>query len=1114
MKKSRGVTNRITAMLLSGMLVFGLASGAVFAAEADYGEKSADSGEVYSEEEYSEEALTDEAADECYTVTLDANGGYFENEWDDILGDYVEQALIIDKQIHVGGTVASFPIFTETDPDGKKNQTMRFAGWSLESDGEPITVEDEEYAPVDNCTLYAVWQALESDADMQEDASEEDGESQKLGDESADLADTAQEVEYLEVDETEAKEESEIGFKDAEDTELTEETESVEETEAEETGEETKAVGESETAQVSEETAIEEVVEDTNLENNNTENNTASDAYKALEEDQGDNQTNNQQETATAQEVIYSNEEEEMISEKSADTSTTKEETNPAQIESLAEEEIVREDAAMDVVSSGTCGESLTWTFDGQGTLTISGTGEMENFYYQNDSNNFEEILNQPWVYFDVKKVVIEYGVTKIGKNAFRSCSNLKDVIIPNSVTWIGEAAFEDTCLSSITLPQGLSYIDYDAFRGCSRLTNVTIPDTVSYLDEGIFRGCTSLANVTIPDSVKSLRGYVFEGCTSLQNIDIPDSITWIDEATFANSAITSIVIPEGVEHICSRVFWECKNLKTVVIPESVETIWENAFLGCTNLTDVVIPEGVKCIKDAVFMNCTGLKNVTIPASVTTIGEGDGHLVFPYGLNGLTIYGYPNTEAQRCAEAHEIRFESISTPYKSIKNADVSISNQVYSGHPLTPIPVVSMEGKQLIADTDYFVSFKDNTDAGTATIKIIGKGHYTGTKTATFQINKASQYITASNLSLTYPNGGKIMVSGNQGTLSFTSSNTAVATVDASGNVTPKGVGTATITITSAATANYNQATKQITVTVTKETQPIIASGTCGDNLTWTLDDSGTLTISGTGEMENYSKIKKGTYSGFTEGVLPPWFDYRDSIECIVVQEGVTSIGTGAFTQAGANDMVEYISLPNSLTTIKDAAFAYTGCPVITFGDHPIDFDYEYLGVFTYAKFDEVIWGYDYMSSGLFMDSRIKKITLAGNIKSIPDDAFRGMTTLSSITIPNSTTSIGNHAFYNCDSLTSINIPDNVKSIGKYAFFVCDSLKNVNIEGGVETIGEHAFESCSALETVDIGQGTKNIESMAFSNCSSLKYLELPAGLNSIGYAAFSGASVAWVGK
>ena len=154
--------------------------------------------------------------------------------------------------------------------------------------------------------------------------------------------------------------------------------------------------------------------------------------------------------------------------------------------------------------------------------------------------------------------------------------------------------------------------------------------------------------------------------------------------------------------------------------------------------------------------------------------------------------------------------------------------------------------------------------------------------------------------------------------------------------------------------------------------------SGTCGDNLTWVLDSSGTLKISGTGEMDDFSwSVRYRDYRSVDGSLLPPWFNCKDSITRIVIDEGVSSIGRGAFTEVGENGVLESISIPSTVNSIGPAAFAFTRCPSIEFGDHPIEFVDNSIGCFRYAQFDEVVWGYDYLPEHIFFQSNIKKISL-----------------------------------------------------------------------------------------------------------------------------------------
>ena len=172
---------------------------------------------------------------------------------------------------------------------------------------------------------------------------------------------------------------------------------------------------------------------------------------------------------------------------------------------------------------SGTCGENLTWTLDDEGTLTISGTGDMEN--YSSHSSPF-------YYRGAIKAVIIEDGVTSIGDYAFEYCSNLASITIPDSVTCIGNYAFYYCYnLESINIPDSVTSIGNYAFWNCSSLTSLTIPDSVTSIGNDAFSGCSSLTSINIPDSVTRIGDYAFCGCYNLESITIQNPDSQIYEA-------------------------------------------------------------------------------------------------------------------------------------------------------------------------------------------------------------------------------------------------------------------------------------------------------------------------------------------------------------------------------------------------------------------------------------------------------------------------------------------------------------------------------------------------------------------------------------------------------
>ena len=260
--------------------------------------------------------------------------------------------------------------------------------------------------------------------------------------------------------------------------------------------------------------------------------------------------------------------------------------------------------------------DNLTWKLYEDGKLTISGTGAMKDY---DNGDNRSPVYNNS----DVKKIVIEDGVTSVGDYAFRSCNNLTSITIPDSVTSIGNSAFERCIgLSSVTIPDSVTSIGNNAFYACSTLTSITIPDGVTSIGYSTFSYCSSLTSITIPDSVTSIGSYAFKNCSSLTSITIPDSVTSIgNNAFYACSSLTSITIPDSVTSIKNDAFKNCSSLTSITIPDSVTSIGDYAFQNCSSLTSITIPDGVTYIGYDMFAGCKSLTSITIPDSVTSIGE-------------------------------------------------------------------------------------------------------------------------------------------------------------------------------------------------------------------------------------------------------------------------------------------------------------------------------------------------------------------------------------------------------------------------------------------------------------------------------------------------------------
>ena len=420
-----------------------------------------------------------------------------------------------------------------------------------------------------------------------------------------------------------------------------------------------------------------------------------------------------------------------------------------------------------DDIASGKCGDNLTWTLNSEGTLTISGTGDMYDYHYVND---------MPWAGYkdDLKKLIMNSGITHIGSNAFYNCSNFTgDIVIPDTVVTIGKMAFlncsnfdghliiSDSVTNidsmaflncsgltgNLIIPDSVTSIGSSAFGSCSGLTgNLVIPNNITNIESDVFRNCSGLTgNLVIPDGVTQIGNRSFEGCNGLiGDIIIPDSVISIGFCAFSlcGGFTGNLVIPDSVTSIGYSAFFGCSGLTgNLIIPDKITSIENNTFYQCSKLTgNLIIPDGVTQIGNSAFEGCVGLEgNLIIPDGVTDIGvmafgscSGlTGNLIIPdsimiiapsafSGCNSLTDIYIPKTENSISTGAFPNR---IHWKY-DLSKCTATITDYTCTGEAIVPtednITVTSPNGKTLYYGTDYIIeSAKNNTNVGTATARI-----------------------------------------------------------------------------------------------------------------------------------------------------------------------------------------------------------------------------------------------------------------------------------------------------------------------------------------------------------------------------------------------------------
>ena len=799
------------------------------------------------------------------------------------------------------------------------------------------------------------------------------------------------------------------------------------------------------------------------------------------------------------------------------------------------------------VVDSGTCGGTLNnsqlmkWTLTSDGTLTISGEGNM---------------FGAPWSQYKskIKKVVIGEGVKSISDNAFHYYENLRSVSLPSTLTSIGEAAFwACSSLQSITLPNNLTNIGLNAFRACHSLTQVLIPASVTSIDGSAFECCTGLTDVVFEgNSLEFGSGATFYDCTSLKNVffngtradwtasrgssgsvlpaaaqiyyknDLISSGTCGDNSSGNNTQwkltkAGTLIITVGTGYteggIADFAYGKApwyqdiydSGIRCLIIGSGIKTIGSYAFADCTDLAEIIVPDGVISIGNGAFLQNSGAKRVVLPPSTVYIGHGALR-----DCSALTSVSLPDSMSNRL-------FLDMFEGCTNLKSVDIPDGiTDIYEGD-LASCPnwtdiyydnwgrvwnrVVS-NVRDSIPDR-MNVHFKDNIyDSGSCgenvtwtltadgTLTISG----TGAMTDYTYDSKSPWYSCRTYIKRVVMQQGVTSIGGDafwdcSGLTSVTIPDgvtsigggafwdcAALTSVTIPGSVTNVGQDAFynCSSLTDIYYGGYGTDWQKLNVSIpTSATvhfkDNIYGKGDCGINVTWELTGDGTLTISGTGRISNYSHDNNA-----------PWYSCRAYIKRVVIQQGVRAIGDQAFYYC---ENLTSVTIPEGVTSIGDYAFAY--CVSLTSATIP-------EGVTSIGG--EAFLGCTGLTS----------VAIPSSVTSTGFETFSGCSGLTSVTIPDSVTSIGNFAFRGCSGLTSVTIPSSVTSIGGSAFSGCTGLTSVTIPDSVTSIGWSAFENCTALTFVTIPESVTYISGEVFSNCVRLARVTIPKSVTEISSKAF----------
>jgi len=713
--------------------------------------------------------------------------------------------------------------------------------------------------------------------------------------------------------------------------------------------------------------------------------------------------------------------------------------------------------------------------------------------------------------------ITIEDGITEIGESAFSSCTGLEQIMIPKSVTTIGESAFtscynlkvilvdeenqnfstyEGALLdkekkniirypmaktaTTFTAPNSVENIANTAFSGCRYLKTVTLPIGVTSIGEGAFFSCEVLESIVIGNTLTYLGDEAFYNCPKLKYmyyyIDTINIKRLINESS-GNDILKSIgwvqqspVVSSG--SCGANLTWEMHSGGTLHIKGTgAMSSWDNYSPWNFKPEDVeraIIYKGVTTIGNKAFDGSINLESVIIPEGVITIGE----LAFNncYKLTDVVI---PDSVTKIETRAFN-RCENIEgvTFGKNV----TEIGKSAFSG--CKKLKSITIPDNITIIDMYTFSNCESLSELTfCSNIKEIGE----------YAFDKCKSLET-------------IYFPGSE-------SKWKQLNISSVGN---------------------NALTTAQVIFVT----PIIASGDCGEQLTWGLNSEGEFTISGSGEM--YS------WNDYTE---VPWHKERLSILSATINTGATNISGYAFQ--GCFNLAE-VKLPETITHIGD--FSFDMCEKlqeISFPNSLIIVGNKAFGECISLKAIEFGNNVQKIDTDAFGGcTNLKDILLNENLKEIGTGAFVNCTNIKSINIPNSVTTLGDGIFSNCRELNSIYIGAGVNKIGNSIFDSCMKLAEITVDNNnqnfsslngnlynknqtkivnyalgktdecfsiplqVTTIGKSAFASCSNIKNITISEGVKVIEDFAFSWCKNLEEISLSDSIESIGFSAFNACS------
>ncbi len=701
----------------------------------------------------------------------------------------------------------------------------------------------------------------------------------------------------------------------------------------------------------------------------------------------------------------------------------------------------------------------------------------------------------------------------------FHGCYGLESLTLNNNIKSIPIAAFSESSITSIIIPESVECIEEYSFIGCNQLKYVEIKGPIDYIRDSAFYDCSSLETIILPNTLKHIGEYAFNGCSSLKSIEIPGTVTLIEEYAFSScNSLTSITFNSPSQfnesmtlQIESDSFSYCNNLQTVNLSSTAHFISPITFSKYEKLQEINVDPQNKYYSsiNGVLFNKQQTELLQCPRSY----QNDSYTI-PDSVETVLPDAFSYSSLQCLTVGSKVKSFSIDHSTIQQLNLGSSIEYSVSYCQSLTSVSfgphIKSISGFSQCSKLTY-LTFRETIPSmyqfsASSTVKtVVFEGNITSVDEQSFSqftldyliIGESVEYIDPAIFYL-LPTTTEIIVDENN--INFCYDNSVLMNQDQTkifkftSNNTAYSIPETVETIGSGAFYNSKLSTLEITPNITfiePRAFPITSS------FTLTINQSDYFSLDGN-VLYDYNKTRLIRYPPSSSVTIPdtvtsidPYAFESSTFTSLTLSGKIESIGKGCFYQCYS---LVSIVIQNDIDIIPDYLFyRCTSLSQIT-----LPSSIKSIGKYSFynCKFGSI--NLTSMKNLTIIDAyafryctSMTSVTLSDSLEVIGENAFEN-TKLNSVELGKSLKVIGNYAFYKLP-LISVVIPDTATVIGNYSFYQCTSLETINIGSGVKTINSNAFRECSNLINVYGGDSVEFVGEYAFYQCQNLQHIKLP---------------------